>query len=150
MSLYTDLINAGVPVSNWQSDLYFEDNEISRAIVKKHPGIKCRAFKNQRTGTMIHFGSRAKPNYIHLGANKMAFFIVREYTIELQKYHDDIIGRLIFKNEKGEIEESGLYSLLELTNMVYMWIHHIEDMRGSFCIGTKLAPDAQLTITTKG
>lgn len=51
MSLYTDLIAAGVPVSNWQSDLYFEDNETSRQIRKLHPSVRYSGFTNQITKT---------------------------------------------------------------------------------------------------
>lgn len=49
MSLYTDLIDAGVPVSNWQSDLYCPVNNITRALIKKH-GIKATVFKNRVEG----------------------------------------------------------------------------------------------------
>ncbi len=36
MSLYTDLLEAGQPVSNWQSDLYCPVNDVTRALLKKH------------------------------------------------------------------------------------------------------------------
>ena len=37
MSLYTDLIEAGVEVSNHESDLYFPSTAVSRPILKRHP-----------------------------------------------------------------------------------------------------------------
>lgn len=49
MSLYTDLIDAGIPVSNWQSDLYCPVNETTTTLVKKH-GKSVRTFKNQVEG----------------------------------------------------------------------------------------------------
>jgi len=49
MSLYTDLIEAGQPVSNWQSDLYTPVNEVTRALVKKH-GHKAEVFTSQIDG----------------------------------------------------------------------------------------------------
>lgn len=36
MSLYTDLIEAGQPVSNHYSDLYTPVNEVTRALIKRH------------------------------------------------------------------------------------------------------------------
>lgn len=52
MSLYTDLIEAGIEVSNWQSDLYFIVTEETREILSRHPLQKSNAttFKNQVTG----------------------------------------------------------------------------------------------------
>lgn len=49
MSLYTDLIAAGIPVSNWQSDLYCPNTPEARALIKKH-GLKGTPFKNQAEG----------------------------------------------------------------------------------------------------
>lgn len=49
MSLYTDLIAAGQPVSNWQSDLYCPVNDVTRALIKKH-GLKASAFNNRVEG----------------------------------------------------------------------------------------------------
>lgn len=46
MSLYTDLIGAGQPVSNWQSDLYCPVNEVTRALLKQHDK-KATAFKSK-------------------------------------------------------------------------------------------------------
>ena len=50
MSLYTDLIEAGVEVSNWQSDLYFPRTEATRAILARHPEVKASVFKSNTTG----------------------------------------------------------------------------------------------------
>lgn len=49
MSLYTDLIEAGQPVSNWQSDLYCPVNEVTRALIEKHDK-KATTFTNQVEG----------------------------------------------------------------------------------------------------
>lgn len=74
--------------------------------------------------------------------------IIREYVIELQIYHDEIIGRLQFTNpDTDTVEQSGLYSLPELNNIVAMW--QDDALMGSFTIGTKLARDARLTLTSK-
>lgn len=52
MSLYTDLIEAGIDVSNWQSDLYFPVTDKSREILSRHPTQKsnARTFRNNVTG----------------------------------------------------------------------------------------------------
>lgn len=42
MSLYTDLVSAGVPVSSWQSDLYFPVTPETRAILANYPK-QCRS-----------------------------------------------------------------------------------------------------------
>lgn len=49
-SLYGDLLAAGVPMANHESDLYFKDTPESRAILAKYPysaKIASR-FRNQR------------------------------------------------------------------------------------------------------
>lgn len=53
MSLYTDLIEAGVEVSNHESDLYFPRTPETVAILLKHPVQKSIAqnFRNQITKT---------------------------------------------------------------------------------------------------
>lgn len=43
MSLYTDLVAAGIEVSNWQSDLYFPVTEEAREILSRHPLQKANA-----------------------------------------------------------------------------------------------------------
>lgn len=52
MSLYTDLIEAGIEVSNWQSDLYFPITAETREILSRHPLQKSNAktFKNRVSG----------------------------------------------------------------------------------------------------
>lgn len=54
MSLYTDLIDAGCNISNWQSDLYVERTEIALAIVEKHQ-IKYTTFftKSDESGLWL-------------------------------------------------------------------------------------------------
>lgn len=49
MSLYTDLIDAGIPVANWQSDLYVERTETALTIIKEH-GLKYSTFTNKNEG----------------------------------------------------------------------------------------------------
>jgi len=49
MSLYTDLIEAGIPVANHYSDLYFPVTEQTRELVKKHK-VRADKFKNQVEG----------------------------------------------------------------------------------------------------
>jgi hypothetical protein len=70
--------------------------------------------------------------------------IVNEYKIKLSQYNSNIVGRLSFLDEQGREEESALYSLDELTNIIQLWkVGHIV---GSFAIGTDLAVDAVLRI----
>jgi len=71
--------------------------------------------------------------------------LIHEYAIALQVYHDEIIGRLQF-SKNGTIEESGLYSLPELQNIIALW--QDDSLLGSFAIGTTLAKTA--TFTLKG
>jgi len=74
--------------------------------------------------------------------------IIREYTIQLQIYHDAIIGRLQFKNPtNGAIEESSLYSLSELENLTALW--KCDSLLGSFGIGTQLHQNAEFRIVQK-
>lgn len=37
MSLYTDLVAAGIELSNWRSDLYFPVTPETTAILQRHP-----------------------------------------------------------------------------------------------------------------
>lgn len=53
MSLYTDLIDAGIPVSNWQSDLYCPVNETTTALIKKH-GKKASKFRSAVDGELTY------------------------------------------------------------------------------------------------
>ena len=50
MSLYTDLIEAGQPVSNRHSDLYCPVNEVTRSLLKKHGVTMASTFINQVEG----------------------------------------------------------------------------------------------------
>lgn len=54
MSLYTELIEAGVPVSNWQSDLYFPRTVKTAEILRRHPLQKQSAtiFRSQIDGSL--------------------------------------------------------------------------------------------------
>jgi hypothetical protein len=76
----------------------------------------------------------------------MAAAIVRAYTIELMIYHDEIIGRLVYSIEEKP-ESSALYSLPELQNIISLW--KLDELQGSFAIGTVLASTAECTITQK-
>jgi hypothetical protein len=49
VSLYTDLIEAGIKVSNHESDLYCPVNEQTRELLKKH-NLKGSMFKNRVEG----------------------------------------------------------------------------------------------------
>lgn len=51
MSLYTDLIAAGIEVSSHYSDLYCPNTPEARALVRKH-GHSLSLFQNQITHTM--------------------------------------------------------------------------------------------------
>jgi hypothetical protein len=74
--------------------------------------------------------------------------IVKTYTVELQTYHDEIVGRLIYKRADGSTDESTLYSLGELNNIVALW--RADALMGSFAIGATLALDAECIIQSKG
>lgn len=52
MSLYTDLIEAGCEVSNWQSDLYVVRDDKALEIFKRHEQ-KPRSFKSDSDGRMM-------------------------------------------------------------------------------------------------
>lgn len=52
MSLYTDLVAAGVEVSNWQSDLYAPVNETVQEIMKKYPDQSRSTFKSNIDGRL--------------------------------------------------------------------------------------------------
>jgi hypothetical protein len=54
MSLYTDLLNAGVPVSNWQSDLYFPITPKTRAILAKYPKQYRSTFTSNIDGSRMY------------------------------------------------------------------------------------------------
>lgn len=52
MSLYTDLIEAGCEVSNWQSDLYVVKTDKAVEIFKRH-GQKLSVFKSNADGRLM-------------------------------------------------------------------------------------------------
>lgn len=73
---------------------------------------------------------------------------VKFFTIELQGYYGKIVGRLQFINANKEREESALYNLEELTNVIYNWRNN--QLVGSFAIGTTLAKDVGFQLVQKG
>lgn len=73
--------------------------------------------------------------------------IVKTYTVELQTYHDEIVGRLIYRRADGSTDESALYSLGELNNIVALW--RAGALLGSFAIGAALAPNAECILRLK-
>jgi hypothetical protein len=52
MSLYTTLVEAGVKVGNWQSDLYFPVSDVTREILAGFPKEKsiAKTFKSNIDG----------------------------------------------------------------------------------------------------
>lgn len=72
---------------------------------------------------------------------------VNHYTVELQTYHDSIVGRLCFTRDDGTTEESALYSVSELNNMVDLW--RMDQLLGSFAIGARLSDGAQCRLIFK-
>lgn len=50
-SLYQALVDAGVPISNHSSDLYFEKNDTSIEIAQNYPELTIATFHNQLTKT---------------------------------------------------------------------------------------------------
>ena len=52
MSLYTDLIAAGVPISHWQSDLYAPVNDTVKEILSRYPNQSRSVFKSQIDGKL--------------------------------------------------------------------------------------------------
>ena len=67
---------------------------------------------------------------------------ITEYTLQLQIYHDEIIGRIIFNGQ-----ESSLQSLPELQNTILLWREGL--LKGSFGINTKLAARATVYVVQK-
>ena len=67
--------------------------------------------------------------------------IIREYEIQLSLYHNEIVGRLAYRDAAtGEGGASALYSLDELNNVLSIWRSGV--LSGSFAIGTYLAQNA--------
>lgn len=56
MSLYTELVEAGLDISHWQSDLYVEVNVTSREILARHDLERSNAttFKSAVDGKLMY------------------------------------------------------------------------------------------------
>jgi hypothetical protein len=54
MSLYTDLVEAGIEVSNWQSDLYFPVSQVATEILAKYPKQSRSRFKSNIDGRSMY------------------------------------------------------------------------------------------------
>jgi hypothetical protein len=54
MSLYTDLIDAGIECHNWQSDLYFPKTEETQSILDKHPQVSRSVFIDEITANLMY------------------------------------------------------------------------------------------------
>ena len=75
--------------------------------------------------------------------------VITYFEIELSKYHDDICARIQYLNPKTqEIEQSALYSVNEINNIVTLWKE--DELLGGFGIGTVLAKDAGMCIFQRG
>lgn len=69
---------------------------------------------------------------------------VYEYKIKLFNYHDEIVGRLTYTLPSKREEESSLYSLSELANIIECW--RAGTLKGSFGIDTCLAESARFEL----
>jgi len=67
------------------------------------------------------------------------------YEIVVKLYHDEIIGRLRYVMH-GELQESALYSLPELNNLLVLWRHN--ELSGTFGVHP-LSPTATFQIVTE-
>lgn len=72
---------------------------------------------------------------------------IRFYTIQLQIYHDEIVGRLQFSDSNGQLQESALYPLAELNSIIELWKTDI--LLGSFAYGVQLAENAEFQMVQK-
>ena len=69
MSLYTDLIAAGVPISHWQSDLYAPVNDTVKEILSRYPNQSRSVFKNQIDGKLWYdFPFQYDPFWSRIGS----------------------------------------------------------------------------------
>lgn len=50
MSLYTELVEAGIDINSHESDLYFPVSKESTAILDRHPELTWSTFIHQATG----------------------------------------------------------------------------------------------------
>lgn len=69
------------------------------------------------------------------------------YEIECSVYHGQPVMRLRCVINGSQLEESGLYSPAEITNILYLWRDGA--LCGSFAIGTKLADNATFIMYEK-
>lgn len=53
-SLYSELIRENIPVSNWQSDLYFPVTKQTTEILKRHPKQPRNTFKSIIDGQLMY------------------------------------------------------------------------------------------------
>jgi len=54
MTIYEDLIAAGIECSNWQSDLYFPATQKTREILKRHKNQARSTFISNIDGRMMY------------------------------------------------------------------------------------------------
>ena len=54
MTLYTDLIDAGIEVRSWQSDLYFPVTPESKEILLRYPKQSRSVFKSNADGQIMY------------------------------------------------------------------------------------------------
>jgi hypothetical protein len=73
---------------------------------------------------------------------------VRHYWIECQTYHNEIVARIQYRDENNQLQESALYSLPEIGNILELWKQN--ELLGPFGIGSVLSDSAVFTITQKG
>ncbi|OXE36920.1 MAG: hypothetical protein CGW95_04870 [Phenylobacterium zucineum] len=72
---------------------------------------------------------------------------VEYFEIEISTYHGEPVGRIQFHNN-GELEQSSLYSMNEINNIIQLW--RMDELMGGFAIGTKLADKYHFQIFTRG
>lgn len=64
--------------------------------------------------------------------------IINKLFLQFSTYHDSIVCRIVFTNPNtNKIEESSLYSLSEINNIISVW--KSGELLGSFAIGCNLA-----------
>lgn len=72
---------------------------------------------------------------------------VNHYWIECQNYHNEIVARIQYRDFANQLQESALYSLGEIGNIVALW--KAGELLGSFGIGSTLSESAVFTLTQK-
>lgn len=68
---------------------------------------------------------------------------INKCFVQLSNYHDSIVGRVVVYIDNKK-EESNLYSLSELNNIITLW--KMGELMGSFAIGTILADNASIEL----